>query len=128
MPPDALVRSILDQMLQSTRVILRRFSGIHTPDDFVASDEGLDRLDAICMQLIAIGESTRNLDKVTAGTLLPQYPEIEWRRIIGMRDILSHHYFDLDEEVVFGVCARQIPRLAQELERMLADLEAARRE
>jgi uncharacterized protein with HEPN domain len=44
---------------------------------------------------------------------------------MGMRDFLSHHYFDLNEEVVFGVCARQIPRLAQELERMLGDLDSA---
>ena len=90
----------------------------------MASDEGLDRLDAICMQLIALGESTKNLDKVTGGSLLPRYPNIEWRRLMGMRDVLSHHYFDLNEEVVFGVCAKQIPRLGQELERMLGDLDS----
>jgi uncharacterized protein with HEPN domain len=125
MPLDVLTRSILEQMLQATRTILRRFAPIHTPEDFVASDEGLDRLDAICMQLIALGESTKNLDKVTDGALLPRYPDIEWRRLMGMRDVLSHHYFDLNEEVVFGVCAKQIPRLGQELERMLRDLDSA---
>ena len=125
MPNDLLARSILEQMVQATRTILRRFAPIHAAEDFVASDEGLDRLDAICMQLITLGESTKNLDKVTGGTLLPRYPDIEWRRMMGMRDVLSHHYFDLNEEVVFGVCARQIPRLAQELERMLRDLDSA---
>ena len=80
------------------------------------------------MQLIAIGESTKNLDKVTGGTLLPQYPDIEWRRMMGMRDFLSHHYFDLNEEVVFNVCAKQIPRLAQTLERMLSDLNSGQHE
>jgi uncharacterized protein with HEPN domain len=111
-------------MLKSTRTILRRFAPISAPADFVASDEGLDRLDAICMQLIALGEATKNLDKVTDGALLPRYPDIEWRRVMGMRDVLSHHYFDLNEEVVFGVCARQIPRLGQELESMLGDLDS----
>jgi uncharacterized protein with HEPN domain len=111
-------------MLKSTRTILRRFAPISAPADFAASDEGLDRLDAICMQLIALGEATKNLDKVTDGALLPRYPDIEWRRLMGMRDVLSHHYFDLNEEVVFGVCARQIPRLGQELESMLGDLDS----
>jgi uncharacterized protein with HEPN domain len=44
---------------------------------------------------------------------------------MGMRDVLNYHYFDLNEEVVFGVCARQIPRLAKELERMLMELDSA---
>jgi uncharacterized protein with HEPN domain len=70
MPPDVLIRAILEQMLQATRTIQRRFAPIHSPEDFVTSDEGLDRLDAICMQLIAIGESAKNLDKVTGGRLL----------------------------------------------------------
>jgi uncharacterized protein with HEPN domain len=37
----------------------------------------LEKLDAICMQLIAIGESVKHLDKVTAGGLLLRYPQIE---------------------------------------------------
>ncbi len=123
MPPDELAREIVQQMLHATHVVQRRFSQIATPLDFVSSDEGLDRLDAICMQLIALGESTKNLDKVTDGQLLSQYPEIEWRRMMGMRDFLSHHYFDLNEDIVFNVCQKHIPRLQRELEHMLAELD-----
>lgn len=104
MPHDELTREIIRQMLHATQVVQRRFAPITAPADFVNSDEGLDRLDAICMQLIALGESTKNLDKVTDGTLL------------------SHHYFDLNEEVVFNVCQVHIPRLARELEGMLAEV------
>jgi uncharacterized protein with HEPN domain len=42
------------------------------------------------MQLNALGESTKNLDKVAGGSLLPRYPDVEWRRVMGMRDVLSH--------------------------------------
>ncbi len=76
------------------------------------------------MGLIAIGESVKNLDKVTSGALLFQYPDIEWRRMMGMRDFLSHHYFDLNEQVVYNVCARNIPQLQQQIARMLQDLAA----
>ncbi|MES9856898.1 MAG: HepT-like ribonuclease domain-containing protein [Sedimenticola sp.] len=51
------------------------------------------------MMLIAIGESLKSLDKITHGTLLKRYPEIDWKGAKGIRDILSHHYFDLDAEV-----------------------------
>jgi uncharacterized protein with HEPN domain len=65
----------------------------------------LEKLDAICMQLIAIGEGVKNLDKVTDGSLLVGYPQIDWKRVMGMRDTLSHHYFDVDAEAVYAVCA-----------------------
>ena len=74
------------------------------------------------MQLIAIGESVKNLDVVTDGSLLPRYPDIEWKRVMGMRDILSHHYFDVDAEIVFSVCANHIDKLARTAERMAGDL------
>ena len=87
------------------------------------SEAGLEKLDAICMQLIALGESVKHLDKVTKGTLFPRYPQIEWKRVMGMRDVLSHHYFDLDAEVVYSVCANHIQVLTQTVQVMLADLE-----
>ena len=36
-----------------------------------------EKLDSICMQLIAIGEGLKNLDKVTHDFLLPRYPQVE---------------------------------------------------
>ena len=66
-----LVREILNQIYGATATILKRFQSIDTADDFLSSDDGLLRLDGICMQLIAIGESVKNLDKVTSGILLP---------------------------------------------------------
>ena len=113
-------------MLRSLRLIERRFDGVETPLDFVSSDQGLDRLDAICMQLIALGEATKNLDKLTGGTLLPRYNNLEWRRFMGMRDFLSHHYSDTNDEIVFNVCRKHVPQLRETVERMLARLNDAR--
>jgi len=115
----ALVREILRQLHWSAETILKRFEPIQSSDDFLMSDEGLEKLDAICMQLIALGENVKNLDKVTDGELLHQYPGIEWKRIMGMRDILSHHYFDIDAEVVFGVCQNHMESLEQTFSLML---------
>ena len=120
-----LVKTILQQILWSTRTIEKRFAPIKSPSDFVSSELGLEKLDAICMQLIAIGESVKHLDKVTGGKLLERYPQIEWKRVMGMRDVLSHHYFDLDAEVVYTVCHRHIGEIEETVQRMVADLEAS---
>ena len=52
-----LALEILSQILRSAQTILKRFEPIKSPDDFMVSDASLEKLDAICMQLIAIGES-----------------------------------------------------------------------
>lgn len=118
-----LAREILSQMLDAISRIQRRFSGIANPDDFITSDEGLDQLDAIGMMLIALGESCKNLDKVTGGELLNRYPEIDWKGVKGIRDILSHHYFDLNNEVIFSVCKKHIPTLHSTVKVILKELE-----
>ncbi|MFQ6099678.1 MAG: DUF86 domain-containing protein [Anaerolineae bacterium] len=118
-----LVKEILRQILWSAQTITKRFASIASPEDFVTSEEGLEKLDAICMQLIAIGENAKNLDKVTGGGLLLRYPQIEWKRVMGMRDVLSHHYFDLDAEVVYSVCEHYVEELARTVQRMLTELE-----
>jgi uncharacterized protein with HEPN domain len=117
-----LVREILRQILEACRRIERRFSTIRQADDLLANDDGLDRLDAICMMLIAIGESLKNLDKITGGELLRNYPDVDWKGAKGVRDIISHHYFDLDAEAVFGICRNDMPTLTATVERMLTEL------
>ncbi|NIA09492.1 MAG: DUF86 domain-containing protein [Nitrospiraceae bacterium] len=108
-----LAKEILRQILAAANRIERRFKGVRSSDDFLLSDAGIDKLDAVCMMLIVIGESLKNLDKVTGGKLLAQYPEVDWKGAKGMRDIISHHYFDLNAEVVFSVCKNRIPGLIE---------------
>jgi uncharacterized protein with HEPN domain len=103
-----LVREMLTQVYEATQKILNRFEPIQSSDDFTNSEAGMEKLDAICIQLIAIGESLKNLDKITRNVLLSKYPEIEWKRIKGMRDIISHHYFDVDAEIIYEVCESHI--------------------
>jgi uncharacterized protein with HEPN domain len=118
----ALVLEILSQIQKSARTIIKRFEPIHSAEDFTGSEAGLEKLDAICMQLIAIGESLKNLDKITNQSLLPQYSQIDWKRAKGLRDIISHHYFDLNEEAIYDVCESQIETLAQTIEKIIKDL------
>lgn len=118
----ALARAILGQIDQALQIIQRRFAPVTSPDDFTSSDAGMEKLDAICMQLIAVGEAVKYVDKLTSGTLLARYPEVEWKQVMGMRDVLSHHYFDVDAEIVFSVCKAHIPHMSIVVQRIILDL------
>jgi uncharacterized protein with HEPN domain len=113
---------ILKQILLSSERILRRFKPIKKPTDFLKNEKTLEKLDSICMQLIAVGESVKNFDKITKKRILINYPEFEWKKAMGMRDIISHHYFDLNSEIVFDVCKNEIPKLKKVVTLMIAKL------
>jgi uncharacterized protein with HEPN domain len=113
---------ILKQIHQSTLTILKRFESVESVDAFTGSEAGMEKMDSICMQLIAIGESLKNLDKVTDQTLLPNYPQIDWKKAKALRDIISHHYFDLNAEAIYDVCKKHIPCMEQTIKKIVSDM------
>ena len=117
-----LVLTILRQIYQAAQTILKRFEPVKTVNDFTDSPAGMEKLDSVCMLLIAIGEALKNLDKTTKKSLLPQYPQVDWKKAKGMRDIISHHYFETDVEVIYDVCKNHIPELAQTINKMIREL------
>ena len=118
-----LVNEILHQIKSSCDLIISRVDPIITYSDFMKNDAGLEKLDAVSMQLIAIGESIKNLDKITNYEILIKYPEFEWNKAMAMRDIISHHYFDLNPEIVFDVCKNEIPKLSKLLDAIIVNIE-----
>ena len=103
-------------------LITKRAKVVKTPDDFLRSPGGMMRLDAICMNLIALGETVKGLDKQTNAQLLKNYPDVYWRGVMGMRDKISHHYFEIDTDVVFRTLEEDIPKMKPVVEKMIVDL------
>ena len=117
-----LVLSILKQIDEALEKIKSRSEQIHSADDFTDSPAGMEKLDSICMLFIAIGEALKNIDKITGGNLLLQYPETDWKGAMGFRDIIAHHYFDIDAEEVFWICAHEVAPLSITIKKMIEDL------
>ncbi len=117
-----LVTDILNQIFEASLTVSSRFASIKSANDFIISPAGSEKLDSICMVLIAIGEGLKNVDKITNKKLLAKYPEVDWKGAKGMRDIISHHYFDIDEEEIFWVCKNHIPILSETIARIISDL------
>ena len=72
----ALALDILYDIQSAIERIQGRTKDIRSADDFLSSPEGMTLLDATCMLLIVVGESLKNLDKVTDGKLLPTYHDV----------------------------------------------------
>ena len=119
----SLALDILYDIQSAIERLQERTQKIYDIDDFLGSSDGMILLDAVCMLLIAIGESLKNLDKVTEGKLLPTYPSIPWKQIKGMRDIVSHHYFDVDPAQVLWIVKNETTPLKTAIDAFIEKLE-----
>lgn len=74
--------------------------------------------DAIIRRIEIIGEAVKQLPP----TFKKQYPEIAWKEIAGMRDILIHEYFGVNINVVWKTIQKDIPKLKEQIEELLERL------
>jgi len=119
---NTLIKEILIQVDNAITIIKTRFEPISKVDDFLNTPNGQEKLDSICMLFIAIGESLKKIDKLTDKELLKQYPQIDWKAIKGLRDVLSHHYFDLNAEAIYNVCNSELNDLHKTIKLIQDDL------
>ncbi len=104
----------LAHILESMRLIESYAEG-KTWDDFQGS---VSLQDMIIRRIEIMGEAVKNLpDDVRA-----QHPEIPWRKMAGMRDILLHQYFGVDLEAVWDAVQVDLPELRPKIRRILEEL------
>jgi uncharacterized protein with HEPN domain len=73
-----LLQSIMSQVIESVDKIQRRFNEVETPDNFLESDAGIDKLDGIVLMLITIGENLKRFEKYGGTPFMSEHPEIDW--------------------------------------------------
>jgi uncharacterized protein with HEPN domain len=65
--------------------------------------------------LQVIGEASRSLSSV----IRDQHPEVPWSKMIGMRNILTHNYFEIDLDIVWLAVEQELPSLKQAIAAIL---------
>jgi len=119
---EELTLEVLSQLSSAVDVAIDRFKIVTDVSYFTDTPSGKEKLDSICMLLIAIGEAIKNIDKITNKTLLIKYPQIDWKAAKGMRDIVAHHYFDIDADEIYFVCDEKLEELGVTINKIISDL------
>ena len=112
----------ISQIILACQTIIVRMETIKAPTDFEREDQSRLLLDGICMMLITISENLKRIDKSLGAEFLLAHPEIEWRKIKGMRDRISHDYFGLDFEATFYAARDGVPDLLSTCRRILIEV------
>lgn len=101
----------LQDIQSSCEKVLRYTQGMSL-DDFQIDDRTFD---AVVRNLQIIGEAVKNLPQPVRELA----PEIEWRKIAGLRDILAHAYFQIEDEIIWDVVQTKVLPLQEAVNRLL---------
>jgi uncharacterized protein with HEPN domain len=96
-------RLFLDDVVEHGERIGRLLQG-HTFESFCADESDFQ---AVLFSLLIIGEAAKNLpDDIRTAS-----PAVNWTGAAGMRDIIVHHYFGLDSEIIWDAAMVHVPRV-----------------
>ncbi len=101
----------LEDILRSCQRILQYTAGL-TYESFINNSLVYD---AVLRNIEIVGEAVKQVPT----EVRKQYPEVDWRRIAGMRDIVAHHYFSIHDEIVWDIVVNKIPELTEKVELIL---------
>lgn len=83
--------------------------------DFESFEKNFMVVDAVVRNFEVIGEATRKVPD----SIKEQYPEIPWKKMYQLRNIVSHEYFDVDRETIWKIATEYLPQNKKDLEGVL---------
>jgi len=101
----------LEDMLEAANRIRRYVRGL----DFEGFRGDERTVDAVIRNLEILGEAAKRVPE----SIRVQCPDVEWRKVAGLRDILIHQYFGVDLKIVWDVVLGKLPALRTAIETAL---------
>jgi len=72
----------------------------------------------VIRQFEILGEAAKNIPV----NIRNKNPEVDWKRIVGLRDVLIHSYFGIDLEIIWGIIKNNLPSLDHSLRKMIDEI------
>lgn len=104
----------LRDMLEAARKVIRYTEGRQV-DTFAGDDMAYD---ATLRNLEILGEAAKQIPE----DIRDHHPAVDWRGIAGLRDVLSHAYFALDDATLWKIVRHDVPELVKHLEEIESEL------
>lgn len=112
MRPEERDSAYLWDMLDAARAVLD-FVGDRSRDEFLAPGREADVVRmAVERKLEILGEAARRV----SGTFRAAHPELPWREVVGLRNVMSHQYDKVSYDEVYGIVREHVPGLVRQLE------------
>jgi uncharacterized protein with HEPN domain len=81
-------------------------------DSFVSNRMAYD---AVLRNLEVIGEAAKNVPPEVRA----RYPQVDWRAMAGLRDVMAHEYYGLENETLWNIVEREVPVLVEQINKIL---------
>jgi len=101
----------LQDIAQSCEKVFRYTQGL-SQADLIREEKTYD---AVVRNLEIVGEAAKHIPD----ELRKQLPNIEWRKVAGLRDMLAHAYFGIDDDILWDVIQNKVPQLSKAINEFL---------
>ena len=104
-------RLYLEDILTAT-VKIQRFIATSSFEEFIGDDKTYD---AVIRNFEIIGEASKNIPQ----DVKDNYPAVDWKRVYLFRNVLSHEYFGIDNQLLWDIIQNNLPDLMKEIQSIL---------
>jgi len=101
----------LEDIQQAIGKIYEYISGL----DFEIFKKDSKTIDAVVRNLEIVGEAVKQVPE----NVRIMHPNIDWKKIAGLRDILIHSYFGVDIEIIWSIIQNNLPELKEQIDNIL---------
>jgi len=103
--------TFLEDILQAIKKIEKYTNGLDC--ERFRSDE--KSVDAVIRNLEIIGEASKNIPS----EVKDKFPQIPWKKMMGLRNIVAHEYFSIDLKIIWEIASENLPEVKPRIERIL---------